>query len=91
MIATKLWLHVQPKASKTECVGWHGDAVKIRLQAPPVDGAANRELIRFLSKTIGVSRDSIEIVVGPSARRKRVKIEGVSQPDVLTALGLSSE
>ena len=83
-----LWIHVQPRASRTEVVGWHGDAVKIRIKAPPVDGAANVELIRFLSKAIGVSRQAVQITAGASARRKRVKIDGVDQEGVLAAMGI---
>ena len=83
-----LWIHVQPRASRTEVVGWHGDAVKIRIKAPPVDGAANVELIRFLSKAIGVSRQAVQITAGASARRKRVKIDGVDQEGVLAAIGI---
>ena len=91
MAAASLWIHVQPRASKTEIVGWHADAVKIRLKAPPVDGAANEELIRFLSKTLGVSRKAVQITTGAAARRKRVKINGVDQAEVIAMLGLIQE
>ena len=85
---TLLWIHVQPRSSRTEIVGWHGDAVKIRLKAPPVDGAANEELIRFLSKALGVSRKAVQITAGMTSRRKRVKIDGVDQGDVAAVLGI---
>ena len=88
MAAASLLIHVQPRASRTEVVGWHGDAVKIRLKAPPVDGAANEELIRFLSKAIGVSRQDIQITSGHTARRKRVSIHDVDQTEVIAALGV---
>ncbi len=51
--------HLQPKASKTEVVGLHGDALKIRIKAPPVDGKANLELIRFLAKEFDVSKRDV--------------------------------
>jgi len=69
-----LTVHVQPNAARTECVGIHGDAVKIRVAARPVDGAANEELIRFISEQCGVSRANIHIRTGIEARRKRVFI-----------------
>ena len=47
-----LTVHIQPRASTTECVGIHGDAIKIRVAAPPVDGAANDRLIRFLARRL---------------------------------------
>jgi uncharacterized protein YggU (UPF0235/DUF167 family) len=59
-----------------------GGALKVRLQAPPVDGAANEALIDFLSSTLGVSRRSIRIVVGVSARSKLVEVDGVSAEQV---------
>lgn len=81
-----LWIHVQPRAGKTEIVGRHGDAVKIRLKAPPVDGAANEELIRFLSKTVGVPRRAVQIAAGATSRRKRVTIDGVDRAELMAAL-----
>jgi uncharacterized protein (TIGR00251 family) len=63
-------------------VGIHGAALKVRLHSPPVDGAANDELITFLAKTLGVSRRSVRIVSGQSSRGKTVEVEGVSPASV---------
>ena len=56
-----LTVHIQPKASTTECVGIHGDAIKIRVAAPPIDGAANDELIRFLARRLSIPSTSVQI------------------------------
>lgn len=88
MSPTILSVHVQPRASRTEVSGWHGDAVKIRLAAPPVDGAANAALIAFLAERLGVPRAAVTVVAGATARRKRVAITGRSLEEVLVALGL---
>ncbi len=74
--AVVLLLHVQPRAARTEVVGRHGDAVKIRLHAAPVDGAANEELLRFLAGRLGVARSALRLVAGESGRRKRVAVTG---------------
>lgn len=66
----RLTLYVQPRASRTEVVGLHGDALKIRVAAPPVDGAANDALVAFLSKKLGVPRTNILLEAGRSSRRK---------------------
>ncbi len=81
-------VHVQPRAKRTEVVGMHGDAVKIRLQSPPVDGAANEELIRLLSKRLSVRRADVELIGGASSRRKRIRINGLTASDVHRALGV---
>jgi len=85
---TRLAIHVQPRAKHTEIVGWHGDAIKVRLAAPPVDGAANDELVAFLADELGVPRSSVEIVAGQTSRRKRVAVAGVKREEVLMRLGL---
>jgi uncharacterized protein (TIGR00251 family) len=85
---TTLSLHVQPRAKTTAVAGWHGDAVKIRIAAPPVDGAANEELVRCLADQLGVPKTAVTITHGTSGRRKRVRIEGMGRGAVLTALGL---
>lgn len=84
---TYLNIHVQPRASRTEVVGRHGDAIKIRIAAPPTDGSANEELVRFLAKTLGVKRSAVSIVGGKTGRRKRVAIEGVGLKEADRRLG----
>jgi len=70
-----LRLHVQPGARRTEFAGIHGDAVKIRLAAPPVDGKANAELLRFLCAVFGVPQRAVTLLQGETSRRKTVRIE----------------
>ena len=86
MSVVRFKVHVQPRASRTEIVGVHGTALKVRLHSPPVDGAANMELVDFLAKTLGVSRRAVRIVSGQSSRGKTVEVEGVS-PASVDALG----
>ena len=57
----------------------HGDAVKIRLAAPPVDGAANDELVDFLADKLGVPRSAVSIVAGQTGRRKTIEVEGIDR------------
>jgi hypothetical protein len=66
-----------PRAAATAVAGRHGDALKIRIAAPPVEGAANQELIRFLAAQLGVSRNAITITSGASSRRKTVIVSGL--------------
>ena len=67
--------HLQPRASKDEFVGLHGQSLKIRIKAPPVDGKANDYLMKFLAKQFGVSKRSITIISGGLSREKRIKID----------------
>ncbi|NIM49191.1 MAG: YggU family protein [Gemmatimonadales bacterium] len=85
---TVLTIHVQPRAKRTEVAGWHGDAIKIRLTAPPVDGAANDALLQFLAQRLGVPRAAVTIVSGTTGRRKRVSVDGIAQEEAFRALGL---
>lgn len=79
-------MHVVPRARVTAVAGRHGDALKIRLAAPPVDGAANNELVRFLAERLDLPRSAVTIAIGQTGRRKTVKIEGVETAAVLRAL-----
>jgi len=63
--------------------------LKIQVAAPPVDGAANKELIRFLGRTLRISRSAIRLVSGDSGRRKRLAISGLSLHGLEQGLGLS--
>jgi uncharacterized protein (TIGR00251 family) len=78
-------LHIQPGAKKTEIVGLHGAALKIRLAAPPVDGKANAALLEFLAEKVGARRTALELVSGQTSRTKRVRVDGVAA-DALRAL-----
>ncbi len=73
-----LCLHVQPGARKTEIAGLHGEALKIRLAAPPVDGKANASLIEFLARQLGVAKSAVELLSGATSRAKRVRVGGVN-------------
>jgi uncharacterized protein (TIGR00251 family) len=77
-----LRLHIQPGAKKTEVAGPHGEALKIRLAAPPVDGKANACLIGFLADQLGIAKASVSLVSGDSSRAKRVRIAGVDPATV---------
>lgn len=79
-------MHVVPRSKVTEIAGRHGDAIRIRLAAPPVDGAANAELVRFLAERLGVPRGAVTIVRGVTGRRKTVSIEGVDAARVVHTL-----
>ena len=79
-------MHVVPRARTTEVAGHHGDALKIRLAAPPVDGAANEELIRFLAERLSVPRSSVTVAAGHTGRRKTVKIAGIETAAAVRAL-----
>ncbi|MEY4704216.1 MAG: hypothetical protein RL042_412 [Nitrospirota bacterium] len=83
-----LSVHIQPKASATKCVGFHGDAIKIRVAAPPVDGAANDELVRFLACQLSIPATSVQIQSGASGRHKRILVKGVTTQLVLDRLNL---
>ncbi len=82
-------IYVQPRASKTEIVGLHGEALKIRVASPPVDGQANAELCRFLARHVGVPHQYVQLKSGVSSRQKRVFIEGKTLADVAAALAES--
>jgi len=74
----RLRLRIQPRASREEIAGVAGDAIRVRLTAPPVDGAANEALVRFLAARLSVPRSAVELVSGRAGRTKLVAITGVS-------------
>ena len=78
-----LQIHAQPGAARTELAGIHGDAIRIRVAAPPVGGKANSVLLRFLADAFGVPPRKVTLVRGDRGRRKAVRIEApVLRPDV---------
>ena len=81
-------VHAKPKAKKTAILKARADAVEIAIAAPPVDGAANEELIRFLAKLFGVPKRSVEIVRGETSQTKLVAVRlGGAIVDSETLLG----
>jgi len=83
-------VQVVPRASRSELVGEHDGALRVRIAAPPVDGAANQELIRTLARAFGVSRSAIEITSGQTSKRKEVRVVGAS-PEVLVRLSCRNQ
>lgn len=77
-----LSLHVQPGAKKTECTGLHGEALKIRLAAPPVDGKANAALVAYLADVLDVPKSAVALVSGETSRTKRVRVSGADEARV---------
>lgn len=75
-------VRVVPRASKSALAGEHGGALKVRVAAPPVEGAANAELARFLAKAFGVAARDVEIVSGHASKSKRVRIRGAKASDL---------
>lgn len=67
-------LHIQPGAKKSGVVGLHGDALKLRIASPPIDGRANAELVAFLSEALDVPKQSLAVVKGATSRRKTVRV-----------------
>ena len=88
--AAVLAIRVIPRSPRTRVDGRRGDAILIRLNAPPVDGAANDALIAFLSDALDVPRRSIAIVSGQTSRGKRVRIDGIDADTAIARLLLSS-
>jgi uncharacterized protein (TIGR00251 family) len=77
-------LHVQPGAKRTEVAGLHGDALKIRLSAPPIGGAANAELMEFIARVFGVPLRQVTLKQGTKSRRKVVEVkQTLCGPEVL--------
>ncbi len=83
--AVVLDLLIQPRASRTRCVGEHDGRLKIQLAAPPVDGEANAALIGFLAGAFRVRKAEVTIVRGETGRRKTVRVTGASARQVIDA------
>jgi uncharacterized protein (TIGR00251 family) len=88
---TVIEIVVQPKAGRNELVGIHGGSLKVRLTAPPVEGEANRECLRFLAKVLQIPKSRLEILKGHRSRRKTVLAREVTPEhlqNILKQLGI---
>jgi uncharacterized protein (TIGR00251 family) len=84
----RLRVRVQPRASRTELAGPHGDALTVRIAAPPVDGAANEALVRFLADRLEVPRSAVRLEAGAAGRSKLVAVAGLTLGAAVHRLGL---
>ena len=88
MVATpvRIDVFVQPRAAKTELAGLHDGHPKIRIAAPPVEGAANLALIEFVARRLKIAKSRVRVVGGLTSRRKVIEIEGVTGETASAAL-----
>jgi uncharacterized protein (TIGR00251 family) len=84
----RLRVRVQPRASRTEIAGPYGNAVKVRLAAPPVEGAANEALARFIARHLRVPRSAVSIESGATSRSKIIDVDGIDLADGKRLLGI---
>lgn len=84
--AVRFEVHAKPRAKKSKVVGERGDAVEIALAAPPVDGAANEELVRFVAKVLQVRQRDIELVRGETSREKLLSVVGLTVEEIESRL-----
>jgi uncharacterized protein (TIGR00251 family) len=82
-----LALRIQPRASRDEVAGLHGERLKLRITAPPVDGAANEHVCRFLARLFGIAPSRVRLLKGTTGRDKLVALEGVGElPEAIACL-----
>ena len=81
-----LKLHVTPRGSKNEITGWRGDVLCLKLTAPPVEGAANAAVVKFIADALGMRKSQVELVSGEKSREKTVKISGLCGEDIRARL-----
>lgn len=84
--SARINIYVQPRASKTAVVGMHDGCIKIRLAAPPVDGAANAALVEFVADQLAIAKSRVRITAGLTSRRKTVEVDGVTAAQLADAL-----
>ncbi len=85
-VGVEVLVHVQPRASRTKIVGEHGGRLKIALAAPPVDGAANEELLEFLAQKLGIAKRDVELLQGSTGRQKLLRVAGLSEEELTRRL-----
>jgi uncharacterized protein (TIGR00251 family) len=84
--SARIQVYVQPRASKTVVAGTHDGCVKIRLAAPPVDGAANAALVEFVAERLKIAKSRVRILTGLTSRRKVVEVAGVTAEQLKISL-----
>lgn len=87
MPAVRIAVHITPRANVDQVAGWTGDALRVRVTAPPIDGRANAALVRLLAGALGIAPSRVRVVAGEASRRKLVEVEGLSLAEVKARLG----
>ncbi|MBI4743302.1 MAG: YggU family protein [Actinobacteria bacterium] len=77
---------IQPRSSRTEIVGSYRETLKIKIKAPPVEGKANQECLRFLASFFDVKKNQIKLISGETGRLKRIAISGISYEEIVSKL-----
>jgi uncharacterized protein (TIGR00251 family) len=84
-----LKVRLQPRATRNGIDGLHGDALKVKVTAPPVEGRANKAVKKLLAEQLGLSPSQIEIIAGERSREKVLRISGISRAEMEKALGIT--
>lgn len=82
----RLVIRVTPSAGRNEIAGWREGTLQVKVAAPPEKGKANKELIDFLGRALGVRKSAISIVKGETSRNKAIEIEGMSREEIINRL-----
>jgi uncharacterized protein (TIGR00251 family) len=86
-MSCRLRLRVVPNAKRSEVVGQHGDAIRVKVAAPALDGRANEALLEFIAATLGIPRREVRLVNGEKSRDKLIEIESLNEAEALKRLG----
>jgi uncharacterized protein len=85
-VSVTLKVRLQPRSSRDGIDGLHGDALKVKVTAPPVEGRANKAVKKLLAEQLGISPSQIEIIAGERSREKLLRISGISRAEMERAL-----
>lgn len=88
MDSTQLLLRVAPKSAQDCLVGWHGEALKVKVRAAPEDGRANAAVIKLLADALGLPQKAIALESGVTSRNKRIRIDGINGAELKNRLDL---
>ena len=78
----RLQIHVTPRGSRNEIVGWRNGVLSIKITAPPVEGAANKSCVEFVAEVLGIKKSQVRLAAGEKSREKVLLIEGLSETEV---------
>ncbi|MEJ2068285.1 MAG: DUF167 domain-containing protein [Deltaproteobacteria bacterium] len=84
-----LKVRLQPRASRDGIEGLHGDALKVKVTAPPLEGRANKAVKKLLAEHLGIAPSQVEIIAGERSREKLLRISGISRAEMEKALGIT--